>query len=56
MEADKKTGVRFQKYGHTSDTLDYFLTTYFAGKYNEFLHGDSTSKRVALRAKDVTNF
>lgn len=53
---DPKTGVTYEPYGHLSDTLDYFVCFYLSGKFNEFQHGDSTNKRVALRANDATIF
>jgi len=52
---DAKTGVSFERYGHLSDTMDYFVCFYLSAKFNEFQHGDSTGKRVSLRAKDATN-
>jgi phage terminase large subunit len=55
-EKDPKTLVTFEKYGHLSDTVDYFLTMFWAGKFNEFQHGDSTAKRMALKAREATNF
>lgn len=55
-EKDSRTQVTFEKYGHLSDTLDYFVTMFWAGKFNEFQHGNSTAKRVALRVKEATNF
>lgn len=55
-EKDTRTGVTFEKYSHLSDTMDYFLCFYFNSKYNEFQHGDSTGKRIALKAVDATNF
>lgn len=53
---DPKTGVTYEQYGHLSDTLDYFVCFYFQSKFNEFQHGDSTNKRVAMRAKEATSF
>lgn len=55
-EKDAKTGVSYEKYGHLSDTLDYMVCFYLAQKFNEFQHGDSTAKRLALKVKEATNF
>jgi phage terminase large subunit len=36
---DKETGVEFEKYGHTSDSADYFLTYVFSSELNYFTNG-----------------
>lgn len=55
-EKDSRTGVTYEKYGHLSDTMDYFVCFYLNSKYNEFQYGDSTGKRIALKAADATNY
>lgn len=40
MGKDPKTGASFQKVGHFSDLLDYFLCSAFNGKYIEYQRGD----------------
>jgi phage terminase large subunit len=42
----EKTGVVFEKYGHTSDSADYFLTTIFSSEFNYFINGKTTFKPV----------
>jgi phage terminase large subunit len=49
---DPKTGVTYEKYGHLSDTMDYFLCFYFSDQFNSFKNRDSTDKRIAMRASD----
>jgi hypothetical protein len=40
---DPKTGIRYEPYGHLSDSLDYFVTWYFENEYNKFQNkGDSS--------------
>lgn len=53
---DPRTEVTYEKYGHLSDTMDYFVCYYLSDKYNEFQYGDSTNKRVALKVADAINF
>lgn len=53
---DPKTGVRYEPYGHLSDTMDYFVCFYMQSKFNEFLHGDSTGKRIAMKANTGITF
>lgn len=36
METDKHTKQRYQKYGHFSDLLDYYLVSYFKDDYRAF--------------------
>lgn len=55
-EKDSRTGVTYEKYGHLSDTMEYFVCFYLSSKYNEFQYGDSTGKRIALKAADATNY
>ncbi|HTA27211.1 MAG TPA: PBSX family phage terminase large subunit [Bacteroidia bacterium] len=37
---DEKTGGVYEKYGHTSDSADYFLTTVFSPEFTYFLNGE----------------
>ena len=43
---DEKTGMDYEKYGHTSDSADYFLTSVFASEFNYFINGKSIFKPV----------
>jgi phage terminase large subunit len=43
---DEKTGIVFEKYGHTSDSADYFLTSVFASEFNTFINGKIFFKPV----------
>lgn len=36
---DEKTGIEFEKYGHTSDSADYFITSAFAFDFDYFING-----------------
>lgn len=36
---DTKTGIVYERYGHTSDSADYFLTSIFASEFNTFING-----------------
>ncbi len=36
---DSKTGITYEKYGHTSESADYFLTTIFADEFDCFVNG-----------------
>ncbi len=36
---DEKTGGTYEKYGHTSDSADYFLTSVFSSEFDYFLNG-----------------
>jgi PBSX family phage terminase large subunit len=49
-EKDSTDGVRFEKYGHTSDTFDYFLTKYARKEFENFQSRGKTKKRVAIKA------
>lgn len=40
MESDPKTGVRYQKFGHFSDLLDYLMCYAFAIEYKAFQTGN----------------
>lgn len=41
---DPKTGVSFEKYGHTSDANDYFLIEFFRSEYRTYLTGGKATK------------
>ena len=41
METDPKTKVRYQKYGHFSDLLDYLLCFAFSGEFSRYQTGAS---------------
>jgi hypothetical protein len=49
---DDKTGIVFEKYGHTSDSADYFLTTIFSSEFNCFINGKTVFKTVYGKRKD----
>ena len=34
---DESTGQTFEKYGHTSDAMDYFITTVLSGEFTRHL-------------------
>jgi len=36
---DPKTGVSYEKYGHTSDANDYYFITIFAAEYRDYING-----------------
>ena len=48
---DKDTGVTFEKYGHTSDANDYFLTTAFESEFKDFARGvpESQQRKIVHR-------
>ena len=43
---DEKTGIVFERYGHTSDSADYFLTSVFASDFNYFINGKTFFQAV----------
>ncbi len=43
---DEKTAIVFEKYGHTSDSADYFLTSVFAAEFNCFVNGKTAFRPV----------
>jgi len=47
---DQKTGVRYEQYGHTSDTMDYFLTRFLRSEFANFQSATKTNKRLAIKA------
>ena len=53
---DPVTQVTYEKYGHLSDTMDYFVCFYLQSQFNNFKAGSTTQKRVALKAHDATIF
>lgn len=36
---DKRSGISYEKYGHTSDANDYFIIRIFANEYHEYIRG-----------------
>jgi len=40
METDPKTKVRYQKWGHFSDLIDYIMVTAFAAEFASYQKGD----------------
>jgi PBSX family phage terminase large subunit len=36
---DRNSGISYEKYGHTSDALDYVICQYFTREYNQFVRG-----------------
>lgn len=52
---DAKTGVKFEKYGHLSDCLDYLLCYYLRDSWYKFKCGDD-SGRVLTTAKVSEGF
>lgn len=49
---DEKSGIVFEKYGHTSDSADYFLTSVFSSEFNYFINGKTTFKPVYGKRRD----
>ena len=43
---DERTGGTYEKYGHTSDSADYFLTSIFSSEFNLFINGKTNFKPV----------
>lgn len=48
---DPETGSQYEKYGHTSDSFDYFLTSCFDELYSVFLYGDEPARTSGGRRK-----
>ena len=53
---DKKTKVRFEKYGHLSDCLDYFLCKCFIEEYNIFKNGGKVDIQIPEGIYDNNRF
>jgi len=49
---DIKTGIVFEKYGHTSDSADYFLTTIFSTEFNHYTQGKTGFMPIFGKKKD----
>jgi hypothetical protein len=51
---DPKTGVKYEKYGHLSDCLDYLLCYYLRDSWHSFKNGNdrTTSIYTTLAAYD----
>jgi len=51
-ETDVRTGIRYEKYGHTSDTFDYLITQAFSREYREFqMRGEFIMPVIGYRKK-----
>lgn len=44
---DPETGSKYEKYGHFSDNLDYFLTLYLRDLWSKFINGGMSSTTYA---------
>lgn len=55
MWTDPGTGVRSQRYGHASDSNEYFLTYAFIRQFAKFLQGDTEPKILIGKRKDPLN-
>lgn len=53
---DPVTKVSFEKYGHTSDANDYFLTSIFAKEFNLYKHGGKGRKTAIQRTQINTKY
>jgi len=52
MWTDPGTGVRSQRYGHTSDSNDYYLTYVFRKQFEKFLSADKPTQIFVGKRKD----
>jgi hypothetical protein len=43
---DAKTGVKYEKYGHLSDCLDYLLCFYLRDSWHRFKNGEDSTVAV----------
>lgn len=49
---DKETKVRYEKFGHLSDTMDYFICQYYRAEFTHFQKGKwSIAPRIVPRKK-----
>lgn len=55
MWTDPGTGVRSQRYGHTSDSNEYFITYVFNRQFEKFKQGDTEPKILIGKRKDPLN-
>jgi hypothetical protein len=46
METDVRSGVRYQKYGHCSDSLDYLIVKAFQHEFTKFQRRDTETKPI----------
>jgi hypothetical protein len=53
---DAYTGQRYQQYGHTSDAMDYFLTTAFRSDFEYFQLGKRIKPHLIKEYKNETIF
>lgn len=47
---DSKTGVKFEKYGHLSDCLDYLLCYYLRDNWYRFKNGEDSDVGILSTA------
>ena len=52
---DSKTGVRYEKYGHLSDCLDYLLCYYLRDSWHKFKSGDSRRDTMIVTTPAIYN-
>jgi hypothetical protein len=50
---DPKTGVRYEPYGHLSDSMDYFVCWYFKDDYNKFQNKGTKRQGFTLEPNKV---
>jgi hypothetical protein len=55
LETDAKTHVRFQKYGHFTDLLDYIMCSAFGSRFAKYQAGDIVSNISTGRNKPSKN-
>lgn len=53
---DPKSGVKYEKYGHLSDCLDYMLCYFLKESYNEHTAGNSGLDTIATTQADYSSF
>jgi hypothetical protein len=50
-EKDVRSGVSFEKYGHTSDTFDYLITKAFSSEYARFQRKDTEARPIIRQGR-----
>lgn len=53
---DPKTGVKYEKYGHLSDCLDYLLCYFLKESYNSFIVGNADMNKVVSAPAEYSVF
>ncbi|BAQ92535.1 terminase large subunit [uncultured Mediterranean phage uvMED] len=53
---DKVSGVRYEKYGHCSDVLDYLTIQLFNAKFQTFMRGGTIKKPIFGKRKSPKRF